>query len=237
MKRSAAAAVTVLSIGIATGAFVGGCAGQADAPANTRTPVDQALFAPTAMRLHPAFTQVRDWTGDGQPDGIEAVVEIQDQFGDPTKAAGRILFELYTYRPHNPEPRGQRLVNPWEGRLDSLEDQRARWNRVNRAYIFQLAYPQVQGRQDYVLGATFELSQGGRFFDRTIIEGESGKSNSPTTGPSPLRVTPAVRNGNTAPDNKSTGGNGGAIVTDPAALNPASVPSTSHQPPARNDQP
>lgn len=221
--------------------LIGGCSSGVATPA-TRTPVDQLLFSPTAMRLHPVFTQVRDWTGDGQPDGIEAVVEIQDQFGDPTKAAGRILFELYTYRPYNPDPRGPRLANPWEGRLDSMEDQRARWNRVNRAYIFQLAFPQARSGEDYVLAATFELSSGGRFFDRTIIEGERTRPG-PSTGPAPL---PGARNArpDQSPADPSPADGGrrsakpGAIITRPGTqTEPASVPSSDHQPPPRNDQP
>ena len=50
------------------------------------------MFAPTGMRIHPIFTQVEDWTKDNTPDGIEAQLEFQDQFNDPTKAAGRVLF-------------------------------------------------------------------------------------------------------------------------------------------------
>ena len=46
------------------------------------------MFAPVAMRVHPIFTDVKDWTGDGRADGIEALVEFEDQFGDPTKASG-----------------------------------------------------------------------------------------------------------------------------------------------------
>src|ERR1700712_2827317 len=60
-----------------------------------RDATDAALFGPAAMRIHPIFTQVKDWTGDGHADGIEALIELQDQFGDPTKASGRIIFELY----------------------------------------------------------------------------------------------------------------------------------------------
>src|SRR5262245_62034333 len=66
-----------------------------------RSQTDAALFGPAAMRIHPIFTQVKDWTGDGKPDGIEALIELQDQFGDPTKASGRIVFELYEYRAYD----------------------------------------------------------------------------------------------------------------------------------------
>lgn len=178
----------------------------------TRTPVDQTLFGPSAMRLHPVFTQVADWTGDGQLDGIEAVLEMQDQFGDPTKAAGRVIFELYEYKPYSPDPRGRRLVAPWEGRLDSIEDQRARWNRVNRAYIFQLACDVVRPGTAYVLTATFELSSGGRFFDRLILQGEKPTVSPPIIAP----AQPPV------------------IATQPTTT-PGLTPA--HTPPPRADQP
>src|SRR5690554_6153710 len=53
-------------------------------------PAGPEMFDPAAMRIHPVFTQVKDWTGDGQPDGIEALVELTDQFGDPTKGSGKV---------------------------------------------------------------------------------------------------------------------------------------------------
>jgi hypothetical protein len=135
-----------------------------------RSPTDVTLFGPAAMRIHPIFTQVKDWTGDGQPDGIEALVELQDQFGDPTKASGTVVFELFEYRAYDPEIRGERLTNPWIGDLSSIDAQRDRWNRTSRTYGFQLAYPQVREDRPYVLTATFELSSGGRYFDRMILE-------------------------------------------------------------------
>ncbi|HEY0007563.1 MAG TPA: hypothetical protein VGB55_02470 [Tepidisphaeraceae bacterium] len=192
-----------------------GCGG-APQP-SVRTPVDQALFGASGMRLHPVFTKVTDWTGDGQPDGIEAVVEMQDQFGDPTKASGRIIFELHSYKPMSPDPRGQRVVAPWEGRLDSLEDQRSRWNRVNRAYIFQLAYPAVGTQSDYVLSSTFERSDGGRFFARAILEGD--RNNAAPSAP------PALAPSNSAPAAPS------------AAPSLPQEPTSAHTPPPRADQP
>ncbi len=165
------------------------------------------------MRVQPVFSQVRDWTGDGVPDGIEAVVEMQDQFGDPTKASGRIIFELYDYRPYNPDPRGQRVVAPWEGRLDSIEDQRARWNRVNRAYIFQLAFDKIRPDQPYVLTAMFELYGGGRFFDRLILV--------------PDKTVPAIP----APPTITVPGR------TPTTQDQTTAPTTAHTPPPRADQP
>src|SRR5204863_386407 len=133
-------------------------------------PVPATMFGPKAMRIHPIFTQVKDWTGDGKPDGIEALIEFQDQFDDPTKASGRVIFELFEYRKDFPDPRGVRIANPWIGSLVTLADQRERWNRTSRTYSFQLAMDSIRANRPYVLSATFEQSGGGRFFDRVILQ-------------------------------------------------------------------
>lgn len=159
-------------IAIACGMMLLGCE---SAPRNTRTQTDELLFGPSAMRIHPIFTQVKDWTGDDKPDGIEALVELQDQFGDPTKATGRVIFELYEYREYNPDPRGQRLANPWIGELSTLDSQRERWNRTSRTYGFQLAFDQIRNDRAYVLTATFELNAGGRFFDQIVLSPKEPK--------------------------------------------------------------
>jgi hypothetical protein len=147
-----------------------GCGSSPTAP-TPRSSADAALFAPLSMRIHPIFTQVKDWTGDGHPDGVEALLEFQDQFGDPTKAAGTAVFELYDYRKGNVDPRGERVVNPWVGSLQTLEEQQARWNRTSRTYFFQLEYPAVRADRNYVLTASFDTGAT-RFFDQVILEGE-----------------------------------------------------------------
>jgi hypothetical protein len=127
------------------------------------------MFAPTGMRIHPIFTQIEDWNKDGKPDGIEAQLEFQDQFGDPTKASGRALFELFDYRTDSPDPRGWRVAGPWVGSLATLDEQHERWNTTLRTYRFQLNYPEIRADKAYVLTAVFELTTGGRFFDRVIL--------------------------------------------------------------------
>ena len=154
-----------------------GCGG----PAVSRSPDECRLFAPVSMRIHPIFTQLKDWTGDGVPDGIEALLEFQDQFTDPTKAAGEVVFELYEYRPYTSGQRGERLVNPWLGSLRGVTDQEARWNRTSRTYSFELAYDQVRDDRDYVLAATFNTGQT-RFFDQIVLEGRR-TPRSPATRP------------------------------------------------------
>jgi hypothetical protein len=127
------------------------------------------------MRIHPIFTQVKDWTGDGKPDGIEALVEFQDRFDDPTKASGSAIFELFEYRPYNPDPRGNRVTNPWTGSLTTEAEQRARWNRTLSTYSFRLAFEDVRENRNYVLAASFDRAGGegeaARFFDQIVIEG------------------------------------------------------------------
>jgi hypothetical protein len=142
------------------------------------------------MRIHPIFTQLKDWTGDGNIDGIEVLLEFQDQFGDPTKAAGTAMFELYDYRVANPEPRGQRLANPWIGSIATLEEQKARWNRTSRTYAFQLAYPQISKFKSYVLTVAFRTNTGERFFDRVVLEAQDENSASPTTRPTTRPALP-----------------------------------------------
>lgn len=147
---------------------------------------EPSLFVASAMRIHPIFTEVKDWTGDGKPDGVEVLLEFQDRFGDPTKAAGTVMFELYEYRGANPDPRGARLANPWLGSIATLGEQQAQWNRTSRTYAFQLAYPNIEERRSHVLTAMFRSSEGGRFFDRVVLVGatqEPPRVDSPATRP------------------------------------------------------
>ena len=149
------------------------------------------MFGPTHMRLHPIFTQVKNWSGDNAPDGIEAEVEFQDQFDDPTKAAGKVMFELFAYRQGYPDPRGERIVNPWVGSLLTLQQQREHWNRTSRTYSFQLAMPGISLKRSYVLTGMFEHSNGQRFFSRLILNAQV--PDVPKTGPTlPIPTTRPV---------------------------------------------
>jgi hypothetical protein len=152
---------------------------------------EPSMFRAVAMRLHPVFTQVRSWTGGTTPDGIEAMIEFQDEFGEPAKASGEVVFELFQYRKGYPDPRGARVVNPWVAALDTAAAQRAHWNRAGRTYGFQLAYPELSPKGTYVLTATVELSDGGRFFDRIILEPAAKDLETPATSPA---RQPEVRN-------------------------------------------
>lgn len=159
-----------------------------------RDNAEVVMFGPTRMRLHPIFTQVKDWTGDNKPDGIEAELEFQDQFGDPTKAAGKVMFELFSYTA-GPDPRGDRIVNPWVGSLLTLQQQYEHWNRTSRTYGFQLAMPGITTKKSYVLTAMFEHSDGRRFFSRVILKGEDELPKKGTLPPPLPPETPTTRPG------------------------------------------
>jgi hypothetical protein len=156
-----------------------------------------AQFAPVAMRIHPIFTRITDWTGDNYPDGIDALLEFQDQLGDSCKASGRVIFELYSFQKFDAERKGPRICNPWVGTLESVDDQRLRWNRTSRTYGFQLAWSAISATDTYLLTAEFQQANGGRFYDQIVLEPPQGAyaakgttvpttftSEEPSTGPS-----------------------------------------------------
>ena len=162
-------------------------------------------FSAARMRLHPIFTQVASWEGGAKPDGIEAEVEFQDRFGDPTKSAGNVRFELFRYRQAQPDPRGERLAL-WDGPLQTVGDQRTYWHKTSQAFIFRLGYPQINKYSNYVLTATFESVDGRRYFSKVILEGQKPEDNSaqfkiPTTQTSPA-THPATKPAPAAPATK-----------------------------------
>jgi hypothetical protein len=130
------------------------------------------MFTPTAMRLHPTFTRVKNWTtGDQEkPDGIEAELEFTDQFGDTVKAEGTVSFEIFDYRTGAADVRGEPLAQPFVGSLLTPEEQRARWNNPTRTYSFRLADHDLKPNHTYVLTATFDPKAGGRSFARIILQ-------------------------------------------------------------------
>lgn len=138
----------------------------------SKTPVRDEMFGPAAIRVHPTFTQLKEG-------GIEALVEVQDSFGEPTRAAGRVMFELYEYRPHFPEPRGARVGGPWMIELLSTQEQEAHWNRAVRAYTFQLPFSPPADRKSFVLSASFTVYAAGqaqgRLFDELVLERGRGR--------------------------------------------------------------
>jgi hypothetical protein len=133
-----------------------------------RTAEESQLFGPVSMKLD-TFSKVKDWTGSGTPSGVEALIEFDDRFGDRTKAAGTVVFELYDYRPYWPDPRGDRLASPWTGSLLTYEQQKAHWETASGAYLFRLVFDHAMWNHSYVLDATFQSGGGTRFFSQIVL--------------------------------------------------------------------
>jgi hypothetical protein len=145
-----------------------------------RTEEENRLFGPVTMKLD-TFSKVKDWSNSGKPAGVEALVEFDDRFGDRTKAAGTILFELYDYRPYWPDPRGGRMANPWTASLSSYELQKAHWDPASGAYVFRLACDGLLWNHNYVLTAMFESTPGNRFFSQIVLRAQTENRVEPTT--------------------------------------------------------
>lgn len=163
-----------VAVALVCGVVAYGCEGPSPHP---RSQLDQKMFGPVSIRLHPTFTQVQDLSHDGKADGIEATLEVEDQFDEPTRSTGRLMFELYQYRKDSPQVRGVRIGGPWITELDTKAQQQDHWNAALRAYTFQLHYPQIAKNRYYVLTAQMDLNAqtsttkpAGRLFDQLIIE-------------------------------------------------------------------
>jgi hypothetical protein len=142
-----------------------GCADTGGMPAGPR----EDLFAARTVKIHPVFTRIADWTGDGKFDGIDALVELRDQFGDTTKGAGTFTFELFEMRQDRPEGKGRRVSAPWRAEVVTPEQQRARWSKTSRCYTFRLQSPEA-ARGSHVLGVTYAPAGGGpRSFDQVVL--------------------------------------------------------------------
>ena len=189
------------------------------------------MFGPQAVRVHPTFTRTKDWTGDGKPDGVEAVLELQDEFGEPTRATGRAMFEVYQYRPNHPDPRGRRAAKVWEWSLLTRPQQVDHWSRALRAYSFKIPFD--PGQQTMVLAAIFELNGGKpRLFDQIILEpsGRTTPAPDPEAGAAtrPARTRRAPRPPVTQPTTMPT-----TLPTDSEAVeSPSDLDAADGDPPA-----
>jgi hypothetical protein len=143
-----------------------GCASGGE-PASPRAASD--MFAPRTVRIHPVFTKLDSWAGDERPEGIEALLELRDQFDDTCKGAGSLVFELYEFRTNQPDPRGKRLYNPWQVDIKTVEQQRERWSKTSRCYTFRLAADRISAAGRYVLTVSFMPPGGFRLMDRVVI--------------------------------------------------------------------
>ncbi|HEX4124070.1 MAG TPA: hypothetical protein VHY37_05025 [Tepidisphaeraceae bacterium] len=147
-------------------------AGGCQPAGHSRTPGEEAMFGPAYMRIHPTFTHLTAGSEESGVHGVDAVIEFQDQFGEPTRSSGTVIFELYRYRPSDPNPLGVRIAH-WEASLDTKDEQLSHWNPAVRGYSFTLEYDKIDADNSYVLTAQVNRGGGsgsGRFFSKLVLE-------------------------------------------------------------------
>ena len=152
-----------------TAAMAGGCDG---AGRNGTPATGPAAMLPRQVRIH-AFSSTRPFAVEGGINGIDLRVEALDEFGDTTKAFGEFRFEMYEYRRHSEDPRGQRL-NVWVVALEDPKENLAHWDGISRTYRFRLGWasPLPAGRQ-FVMAVVHSSPYGPRLFDqRVLVSGE-----------------------------------------------------------------
>jgi len=117
------------------------------------------------------LTQPVSFDDDAIPDGLEAVLVARDKQGEPTKISGRLVFELYAYRPAAADPRGAQ-IQTWELALASEKDQETYWNHTTLMYEFKLQVDLAvmpQGRK-FVLLARYSDPWNEHMEDQAVID-------------------------------------------------------------------
>ncbi len=117
------------------------------------------FYSPQAIKILP-FTKPRSFDEDLVPDGLGVSLRALDSTGDPTKAIGTFMFELYAYRPASQNRRGA-LLQHWTQHVGP-DDQPQFWERITGSYEFQLSWEgsPIPPQKKYILAATFQAGPG-----------------------------------------------------------------------------
>ena len=161
-RRGLTWGVTAFVLGCGVGCQKGG-KGVSDEGPNTEELIQ--FYSPQAIKILP-FTKAKSFDKDAIPDGIEVSMRTLDGAGDPVKAYGTFLFELYAYRPASTDHKGE-LIQSWRQPVLNLDDQKQYWERVTTSYQFQLSWEGVPlaPQKKYILAASFQAPGGPRLFD------------------------------------------------------------------------
>jgi len=128
------------------------------------------FYSPTAIKILP-FTKPRSFDDDAIPDGIAVSLRPLDSAGDPVKAYGTFIFELYAYKPAIGSHRGE-LIQSWTQPVLGLADQKKFWERVTSTYEFQLSWEgkPIPAESKYMLVASFQARGSARLFDEYTFD-------------------------------------------------------------------
>lgn len=127
-------------------------------------------YSPTAIKVLP-FTKPRSFDDDATPDGIGVSLRPLDSAGDPVKAYGTFIFELYAYKQALGNHRGE-LLQTWTQPVLGPKDQKKFWERVTSTYEFQLSWEgkPISPDRRYILLASFQAPGSDRLFDEYQFE-------------------------------------------------------------------
>lgn len=162
-----AVGVTLLAAALGISCQRGAISGSADGPDAEEL---AAYYSPRSIAILP-FTKPRSFDDDVIPDGLGVSLRPLDSAGDPVKAYGTFLFELYAFRPAISHHRGE-LLQTWDQTIRDVEDQKRFWERVTSTYEFQLSWegaPLSPG-QRFILVASFQAPGSERLFDEYEFE-------------------------------------------------------------------
>lgn len=122
-------------------------------------------YSPRKIKILP-FTKPRSFDDDVIPDGVGVSLRPLDEAGDPVKAYGVFMFELYEHRKGLGNRRGE-LIQTWTQPVLGAADQKQFWERVTSTYEFQLSWEgkPLSPDQKYVLVASFQSTGSERLFD------------------------------------------------------------------------
>jgi hypothetical protein len=129
-----------------------------------------AYYSPRSIKILP-FTKPRSFDDDAIPDGIGVSLRPLDGGGDPVKAYGTFIFELYAYKNALGSHRGQ-LIQTWTQQVRNVADQKKFWERVTSTYEFQLSWEgmPIPPQKKYILVASFQATGSERLFDEYEFE-------------------------------------------------------------------
>lgn len=129
-----------------------------------------AFYSPRSIKIQP-FTKPRSFDDDAIPDGIAVSLRTLDAAGDPVKAYGVFIFELYAFRSALGDRRGE-LIQTWRQTILSTRDQKQFWERITASYEFQLSWEgrPIAPQRKYILVASFQSPGSDRLFDQYEFE-------------------------------------------------------------------
>ncbi len=116
------------------------------------------LFRPVDMNIS-YFTDLRDFSGDGNIDGLDVRVILEDRFGDAVKTLGDFRVETFLYVPRSQNPRGPQ-VNNWFVSVRTAEDLEKYWDQTDRAFRFPLALARGIDAQRAIVQVTYYVPDG-----------------------------------------------------------------------------